>query len=83
MSKKLERIKADLNKARAKRTEWDQRIKKLEQKYSEEENTEIHEVVHAFSLTPEELRELLQNRAAMVPNKGAEMAEQEAEHEEE
>ncbi|MEE8886127.1 MAG: DUF4315 family protein [Eubacteriales bacterium] len=83
MSKKLERIKADLNKARARRAEWDQRIKELEQKYTEEENTEIHEVVHAFHLTPDELRELLQNMNGRAPVKVPDLTEQEAEHEEE
>ena len=62
MSKRLERIEADLARARAKRETWDQRVKELEQKYTEEENTEIHEVVRSFNLTPEELREFLQSR---------------------
>lgn len=47
MSKKLERIDADLARARAKRDAWDQRVKELEQKYTEEENSEIHEVVRS------------------------------------
>lgn len=88
MSKKLERIDADLARARAKREAWDQRVKELEQKYTEEENSEIHEVVRSFNLTPEELRNLLQSRnrnsAARFPDLVQEEAapEQEVDHEE-
>ena len=44
MGAKLEKISAELEKARAKRAALDVRIKNLEQKYQEEENTEIHEI---------------------------------------
>lgn len=90
MSKRLERIEADLARARAKRETWDQRVKELEQKYTEEENTEIHEVVRSFNLTPEELREFLQSRRNNASAKLPEAApaeertatEQEADYEE-
>ncbi len=68
MSKKLERIEIDLNKARFKRTEWDQRVKDLEQKFTEEQNTEIHDVVNEFNVTPEQLRTLLQNMKGRMPS---------------
>ena len=68
MSAKLDRIGADLEKARQKRTEWDARVKDLERRYREEENSEIHEMVHAANLNPEQLSELLKMFAAdMVP----------------
>lgn len=67
MNKKLERIASDLARARSKRAEWDQKVADLEQKYQEEENTEIHEIVHAFSLTPEELYEFLDSRKGKMP----------------
>lgn len=90
MSKRLERIEADLAKARERLAIWDQRVKELEQKYTEEENTEIHEVVRSFNLTPEELREFLQSRRSNTPAKLPEPAssekstatEQEADYEE-
>ncbi|MDY6342139.1 MAG: DUF4315 family protein [Lachnospiraceae bacterium] len=88
MSKKLEKIEADLARARAKREAWEQRVKELEQKYTAEENSEIHEVVRSFNLTPEELRELLKNRNGRTltgfpePVKGEPAAEQEVDHEE-
>lgn len=46
MSAKLDRIGADLEKARKKRAEWDAKVKDLERRYREEENSEIHEMVH-------------------------------------
>ena len=68
MSARLDKIGADLEKARRKRTEWDARVKELERKYREVENTEIQEMVHAANLNPDQLSELLRMFAAdMVP----------------
>ena len=68
MGAKLDRIGADLEKARRKRAEWDAKVKDLERRYREEENSEIHELVHAANLTPDQLSELLRMCAAdMVP----------------
>lgn len=65
---KLDRIGADLEKARRKRAEWDAKVKDLERRYREEENSEIHEMVHAANLTPDQLSELLRMFAAdMAP----------------
>ena len=64
MSAKLDRIGADLEKARKKRAEWDARVKDLERRYRGEENSEIHEMVHAANLNPEQLSELLRMFAA-------------------
>ena len=38
MGVKLEKIGADLEKARKKRAEWDAKVKDLERRYREEEN---------------------------------------------
>ena len=68
MSARLDKLGAELKKARAKRDSWDQRVKDLEKKYRELENTEIQEMVHAANLTPDKLAELLQLFATdMVP----------------
>ena len=68
MGAKLDRIRVDLEKARRKKAEWDTKVKNLERKYREEENSEIHELVHAANLTPDQLSELLRMFAAdMVP----------------
>ena len=68
MGAKLDKIGADLEKARRKRAEWDAKVKDLERRYREEENSEIHELVHAANLTPDQLSELLRMFAGdMVP----------------
>ena len=68
MGAKLDKIGADLEKARRKRAEWDAKVKDLERRYREEENSEIHELVHAANLTPDQLSKLLRMFAAdMVP----------------
>lgn len=68
MSARLDKLGAELAKAREKRDTWDKRVKDLEQKYRELENTEIQEMVHAANLTPDKLAELLQMFATdLVP----------------
>ena len=59
MGVKLEKLGAELQKARRKKAEWDAKVKDLERRYREEENSEIHEMVHAANLTPDQLSELL------------------------
>ncbi len=67
MSGRLEKIGADLKKARMKRDEWDARVKELEKKYKETENTMIHDMVHAAKITPEQLAELIRKASVSVP----------------
>lgn len=71
---KLEKLGADLEKARAKRDEWDQRVKKLEARYREEENVVIHSMVHAANLTPEKLAYIIemasQGNVGVYPSQG-------------
>ena len=55
---KLKKIEAELKKARMKRDEWDRKVKDLERKYREAENTCIHDMVHAANLSPEQLAKL-------------------------
>lgn len=57
---KLEKIGADLERARAKQAAWTQRVKDLEARYREEENTMIHSMVHAANLTPEQLARIIE-----------------------
>ena len=59
MGAKLEKLGAELQKARKKKAERDAKVKDLERRYREEENSEIHEMVHAANLTPDQLSELL------------------------
>lgn len=65
---KLEKIAAEREKARRKRDEWEERRKEWDRKYHEQENSEICEMVHAQSLTPEQLAVIIQLAQAAVPN---------------
>ena len=59
MTKKRKRLEDDLKKLLAKKTEIDEKIRETEEQITEETNTEIHEMVHAANLTPEQLAEVL------------------------
>lgn len=67
MSKRLEMIAQELEKLRKKRTRMDEQIRELEEKYKETENTEIHEIVHAAKLTPEQLAKVLKSLQHGLP----------------
>lgn len=78
MSEKLDRIGADRDRAKEKRDQWDARYKELCQKYTQQENTEIHEMVRAQNLTPDQLAEVLKalqsglfSAPAAMPGAGA------------
>ncbi len=59
MSARLDKIGTDWKRALKKAEEWANRAKELERKYKEVENTEIHDLVHAANLTPDQLAEVL------------------------
>ena len=59
MSERLEKLAAELEKARSKKNEWDRKVKELEQKYREEEKTEVHGIVKSANLTPERLSKII------------------------
>ncbi len=64
---RLSRLKEELSKARRKRDEWEQKVKDLERRYKEAENTCIHDMVHAANLTPEQLADLIRAATAGQP----------------
>ena len=64
---KLKKIEAELKKARAKRDEWDRKVKDLERRYREAENTCIHDMVHAANLSPEQLAALIEMSQRTAP----------------
>ena len=82
MADKLRKIGTDLEKARAKRDEWDRKSKELEKKYIEEENTQIHDMVRAANLTPEELAVIIRKASVSMPDRNAEDVLREAEKDE-
>lgn len=59
MSARLDKIGADWKRALKKAEDWAEKAKELERKYKEVENTEIHDLVHAANLTPDQLAEVL------------------------
>ena len=67
---RLNRLREELAKARRKRDEWETKVKDLERRYKEAENTCIHDMVHAANLTPEQLAELIRSAAAGVLQPG-------------
>ena len=68
MSVRLDRLGEDRARALRKREEWDAKYKKLDRLYKERENTEIHDIVHAANLTPDQLAILLQTLGHGLPN---------------
>lgn len=64
---RLNRLRDELKKARKRRDEWEAKVKDLERRYKEAENTCIHDMVHAANLTPEQLAELIRAAAAGQP----------------
>jgi len=59
MFTKLDKLRADLLKAKEKRAEWDGKVKELERKCREEENLTIQGLVHAANISPEQLAALI------------------------
>ena len=67
---KLDRLKAELAKAREKSAEWQAKVRDLEKQVREQENLTILREVRAIAASPEELRGLLDAlRAAKEPPK--------------
>lgn len=64
MYEKLDKIRAELDRARQRRAEADAKVKQLEQKLKEAENSQILADVGALKLTPEQLAQFLQLAAS-------------------
>ena len=63
MSEKLDKLRADLAKARERRVQLNNRIELLERRIAEMEKVEVAEMVRTANLTPEQLAALLQQAA--------------------
>lgn len=64
MYEKLDKIRAELERARQRKAEADAKVKQLEQKLKEAENTQILADVGALKLTPEQVAQFLQMAAS-------------------
>ena len=82
MADKLKKLGTELEKARSRRDEWDRKAKELEKRYIEEENTQIHDMVRAANLTPEELAVIIRKASVSMPDRDAEDVIREAEKDE-
>ena len=67
MSEKLEKLSREIEKAKERRVAIDKKIRELEEKFMEQENTEIHDMVREANLTPEQLAELIERSSHTRP----------------
>ena len=80
MSEKLDKLRADLARARERRIQLNNRIELLERRIAEAEKVEVAEMVRVANLTPEQLAALLQQNAHTTPNPAA-LAARRGQHE--
>ena len=80
LSTKRQKIGAELEKARAKRDEWERRVKALEVSYEEAKKTEINDIVEAANITPEELAALIRKMKTEMPGSVTDDTEAEEEN---
>lgn len=67
---KIDRINADIAKAKEKIVEWQARLRDLEKQKTEKENLEIIQAVRGITASPEEIRDILDLiRSAKEPPK--------------
>ena len=71
MSEKLDKLRADLARARERRIQLNNRIELLERRIAEAEKVAVAELVRVANLTPEQLAALLQRTAHTTPNPAA------------
>lgn len=79
MYEKLDKIRADLDRAKRRRAEADVRVKQLELKLKEAENSQILADVGALKLTPEQLAQFLQMVSGTQQTAGEKTADVQAE----
>ncbi len=66
---RIDKLKAELTKAKAKASEWQARVRELEKQITECENLEILQMVRGIAASPEELRGILDALRAAPPQK--------------
>ena len=71
MSEKLEKMRADLARAKERRIQLNNRIELLERRIAEAEIVEVAEMVRTANVTPEQLAMLLKQAASAAPNPAA------------
>ena len=71
MSEKLEKMRADLAKAKERRIQLNNRIELLERRIIDAEKVEVAGMVRTANVTPEQLAMLLKQSASATPNPAA------------
>ena len=71
MSETLEKMRADLAKAKERRIQLNNRIELLERRIAAAEKVEVAEMVRTANVTPEQLAMLLKQAANAAPNPAA------------
>ena len=71
MSEKLEKLRAMLEKEKARRITLNNRIEILERRIQEAEAAEVNEMVRSAKVSPEQLAALLRQSATTTPNPAA------------
>ncbi len=66
---RIDKLKAELTKAKAKASEWQARVRELEKQITECENLEILQTVRGIAASPEELRGILDALRSAPPQK--------------
>ena len=70
---KIDRLKAELVKAKEKSSEWQARVRDIERQITEQENLEIIQAVRSMLTAPEDLRDVLDMiRTSKESNSGKE-----------
>ncbi|MCC6095766.1 MAG: DUF4315 family protein [Eubacterium sp.] len=69
MARQLEKIKEELDKLTRRRDSLNERIKALQDEYTEAENTMVTNAFHEAGLTLEQFSELLQKMGNRLPNR--------------
>ena len=81
MNPKIEKIEKEIEKTKAKITEQQAKLRKLEEQKTELENTDYVAVARSYHLTPQELADFLKSRQA-VQERAAALQKQEDVNEE-
>lgn len=71
MSEKLDKMRADLARAKERRIQLNNRIELLERRIAEAEKVEVAEMVRTANVTPKQLAMLLKQAASVAPNPAA------------
>ena len=68
MSEKLDKLRADLAKAKERRIQISNKIDLLERRITEQEKVEVAEMVRIANISPDQLAALLRQNASTAPN---------------